>query len=57
MGGTISKTSRMMEAMKGRIIIANIKLAQRMPIPLKAPENKIPIKGIWPKVPASAGST
>jgi len=53
--GTISNTSRITEAMKGKIIIAKINPAQRIPIPLKAPENKIPRPGICPNVPANAG--
>ena len=54
-GGTISKTSRITEAIKGRIIIAKIKPAQSMPIPLNAPEKRIPNPGTCPKVAAKAG--
>ena len=45
-GGTISKTSRMTEAINGRIIKASIKPAQSIPLPFGGPENKIPIRGI-----------
>jgi uncharacterized protein with ParB-like and HNH nuclease domain len=43
------------EAINGKIIIAKINPAQRIPIPLKAPENRIPRPGICPNVPANAG--
>ena len=54
-GGTVSNTSRMTDAMNGSTMIARIKPAVSMPMPSGGPANRLPIPGIAPSVSISAG--